>query len=66
MPGSTQKFRREPAEQRKDDLIQATLSLIAEQGVRAATVRAIAKRADVTQGLIRHYFSTKHDLILAA
>jgi AcrR family transcriptional regulator len=66
MPGSTQKFRREPAEQRKDDLIQATLSLIAEQGVRAATVRAIAKRADVTQGLIRHYFSTKNDLILAA
>ena len=55
MPGSTQKFRREPAEQRKDDLIQATLSLIAEQGVRAATVRAIAKRADVTQGLIRHH-----------
>lgn len=66
MPEHTPKFRREPAEQRKDDLIQATLSLIAEHGVRGATVRAIAKRADVTQGLIRHYFSTKEDLITAA
>lgn len=60
------KFSREPAKQRKDDLIQATLSLIAERGVRAATVRAIAERAQVTQGLIRHYFSSKEDLIKAA
>ncbi|MDA5093704.1 TetR family transcriptional regulator C-terminal domain-containing protein [Aliiroseovarius sp. KMU-50] len=66
MSDTSPKFRRETAEQRKDDLIQATLSLIAEHGVRGATVRAISKRADVTQGLIRHYFSTKEDLIAAA
>jgi len=60
------KFRREPADQRKDALIQATLSLTAERGVRGATVRAISARADVTQGLIRHYFSSKEDLITAA
>ena len=60
------KFSREPAEQRRDALIRATLSLIAEKGVRAATVREIAKRADVTQGLIRHYFTTKEDLVTAA
>lgn len=60
------KFRREPASQRKDALIRATLSLIAEKGVSAATVRAIAEHANVTQGLIRHYFSTKEDLIIAA
>lgn len=60
------KFRREPAEQRREALILATLSLIAEQGVAGATVRAIASRAEVTPGLIRHHFSSKDDLILAA
>ena len=60
------KFRREPADQRKGALIQATLSLIAELGVRGATVRAIAARAQVTPGLIRHYFTSKEDLIIAA
>lgn len=60
------KFRREPADQRKEALIRATLYLIAEQGVRAATVRAIAARAEVTPGLIRHHFSSKEDLITAA
>ncbi len=60
------KFRREPASQRRDDLIRATLTLIGEQGLQAATVRAIAERANVTQGLIRHYFSTKEDLLAAA
>ena len=66
MTENTRKFRREPAEQRREALIQATLSLIAEQGVRGATVRAIATRADVTQGMIRHHFSSKEDLVTAA
>lgn len=66
MTEATPKFRREPAESRKLDLIQATLALIAKHGVRGATVRAIAERAEVTQGLIRHYFSAKEDLIVAA
>ncbi len=66
MTQTPRKFRREPAEQRKDALIQAALALIAERGVRGATVRAIAERANVTQGLIRHYFTSKEDLISAA
>lgn len=66
MSNRATKFRRESADQRKDALIQATLSLIAEQGVRGATVRAISARAEVTPGLIRHYFSSKDDLITAA
>ena len=66
MTRTTPKFRREPAKQRKEALIIAALDLIAEQGVRGATVRAIAERADVTQGLIRHHFSSKEDLISAA
>jgi len=60
------KFSHESSEQRKRALIEATLSLVAVQGVRGATVRGIAERAGVTQGLIRHYFSSKEDLIAAA
>lgn len=66
MSENTRKFRREPAEQRKEALILATLSLIAEQGVGGATVRAIATRAEVTQGMIRHHFSSKEELVTAA
>ncbi|WP_417588427.1 TetR/AcrR family transcriptional regulator [Pararhodobacter oceanensis] len=54
------------AQTRRADLIAATLDLIAEGGPQAATVRAIATRAGVTPGLIRHYFATKEDLIAAA
>lgn len=59
-------FSREGPEQRRADLILATLDLIGETGFSSATVRAISVRAQVTQGLIRHYFSTKEDLINAA
>jgi AcrR family transcriptional regulator len=60
------KFHRETPDQRKADLIAATLRVITRAGMQAATVRTIAQEADVTQGLIRHYFQTKEDLISAA
>lgn len=59
-------FSRTTPDQRKLELIQATLRLISKEGIRAATVRAIAQEANVTQGLIRHHFSTKEELINAA
>jgi AcrR family transcriptional regulator len=59
-------FTREGEEARRAALIEATLDLIAEGGPQAATVRAIALRAGVTPGLIRHYFATKEELIAAA
>lgn len=59
-------FSRETPEQRREDLIRATLEVIGEGGAKAASVRNIAARADVTLGLIRHYFTTKEDLINAA
>ena len=40
--------------------------LISEAGLEGATVRAIAERAKVTPGLIRHHFHSKEELILAA
>jgi TetR/AcrR family transcriptional regulator, transcriptional repressor of bet genes len=59
-------YKREGEEARRSALIEATLDCIAEGGPQAATVRAIALKAGVTQGLIRHYFATKEDLIAAA
>lgn len=55
-------YRRESEERRREDLIAAALDLVAEGGLHAATVRAIADRAGVTPGLIRHYFTSKEEL----
>lgn len=55
-------YRREAEDKRRDDLIAAALDLVAEGGPQAATVRAIAGRAGVSPGLIRHYFASKDDL----
>ena len=59
-------YRREAEDIRRDALITAALDLVAEGGPQAATVRAIADRAGVTPGLIRHYFASKEDLTRAA
>ena len=59
-------YRRESEETRRDALIVAALDLVAAGGPQAATVRAIAERAGVTPGLIRHYFSSKEELTRAA
>lgn len=56
-------YRRATGEERRQDLIRATLDLLAERGLHAATVREIAVRAGVTNGMIRHYFETKDHMI---
>jgi TetR/AcrR family transcriptional repressor of bet genes len=57
---------RDSEENRREALIAATQSLVAEGGPQAATVRAIAARAGVTPGLIRHYFGSKDELTRSA
>jgi len=59
-------FHRASEAERRKDLIRATLDCIAEVGLQGATVREIASRAGVTPGLIRHYFSTKDQMLQAA
>lgn len=59
-------FVRAGEEARRRDLLAATLDLVAEAGPDGATVRAIAARAGVTPGLIRHYFGTKEALLAEA
>lgn len=59
-------FRRASEEGRRHDLIRATLDCVAEKGLKGATVREIADRAGVTNGLIRHYFDSKDQMVQAA
>ncbi|NHB77812.1 TetR/AcrR family transcriptional regulator [Rhodobacter calidifons] len=66
MQPSRRLYRRDSEENRRSALIAATQELVAEGGPEAATVRAIAERAGVTPGLIRHYFQSKDELNRAA
>ena len=62
----TGRIRQKNTDARRAELIQATLRVIAQHGVMAASVRSISKEANVTQGLIRYYFDSKDELIAAA
>lgn len=64
--GTRRSFRRAPGDERRKALIRATLDCVAERGLQAATVREVAVRAGVTNGLIRHYFETKDQMIQEA
>ena len=58
------------AEQRQTEareaLLSATESLLVEVGFAAITVRSVATRAGVNQGLVHYYFSSLHELMLRA
>ena len=66
MTGDRRKFSRQHEDERRAALIAAAVALISEGGPAVATVRAIAEKAGVTPGLIRHYFTTKEALMRAA
>ena len=63
---SARRPRRLSGDARKGELIEATLAVIAEEGLRAATLRKVAERAGVSNGLIRHHFLGKRQMILDA
>ena len=63
---SRRSFHRAPEAERRHDLIEATLDCIAEAGLQGATVRQIAIKAGVTAGLIRHYFTSKEQILQEA
>lgn len=46
----------------RDKLLEAALSAFAEMGFHGATIRDIAQRAGVSQGLISHHFGDKERL----
>ncbi|SEP44740.1 TetR/AcrR family transcriptional regulator [Amycolatopsis saalfeldensis] len=55
-----------PAEQRKDEFVEAAVAVIAEHGVRGATTRRIAEAANAPLASLHYCFATKEDLFLEA
>jgi AcrR family transcriptional regulator len=50
---------------RREDILKASLHLFAEKGFHGTSMRDIAREADITEGLIYHYFADKRDLFRA-
>ncbi|WP_164670887.1 TetR/AcrR family transcriptional regulator [Virgibacillus doumboii] len=50
-------------EKRKIQIAEATWNVIVREGLEQATVRKIAKEADLSVGSLRHYFSSQSELL---
>jgi len=61
----SKKTRKEIAPERRDQLVNATVSVIDEVGLANATLGQIADRIGISAGLIPHYFGDKKGLIYA-
>lgn len=53
-------------QQRRNEICDAVLSLIAETGTRAVTTRAAASAAGWSTGAVSHYFPNRDELMLGA
>lgn len=47
---------------RRDEIIAATIQLVAQKGVKAATIRQITSEAGVTEAALYRHFTSKEDL----
>lgn len=50
-------------EQRRGQIADALLSLAADQGLEAVSLRTVAARAGVTAGMVQHYFPSKDAMV---
>jgi AcrR family transcriptional regulator len=66
MTSRTPKYHRARPEDRRADLVDATIACLAEHGQAGASVRRIAARAGVSAGLVNHHFDGIEALIAAA
>jgi AcrR family transcriptional regulator len=60
------KFRREPPEARREELVAATLECLTKYGHEGVSVRKISAVAGVSMGLINHHFPGIDGLVAAA
>lgn len=51
---------------RRGEILAATWRVIARDGLDRTTVRAIAREADCSQGILAHYFENKDDILVKA
>ncbi|MCB1016341.1 MAG: TetR family transcriptional regulator [Acidimicrobiales bacterium] len=66
MTGRRPRGRRPGTPDTRAEILDAALALFAERGFERATVREIARRADVDPAMVHHYFGTKDELLAAA
>lgn len=52
--------------ERRTQILEVALKLFAEKGVEGTTIKQIAERADISAGLLYHYFKGKSDLLKEA
>jgi TetR/AcrR family transcriptional regulator, transcriptional repressor of bet genes len=57
------RFKREAPEKRRAELVQAAIRCLAEGGMAAFKMERIAAKADVSLGLLPHYFKSKTELL---
>jgi len=57
---------RKTSDERRDEILRATLRLVAQKGFAGVTLREVATEVGVVHGLIRHYFATRDELVAAA
>jgi AcrR family transcriptional regulator len=55
--------RRQQAEERREQILDAALRVFAQKGYAGATMRDIAREVGITEGLIYHYFESKEHLM---
>jgi AcrR family transcriptional regulator len=61
----TPKYHRLSAEQRRDQILDAANDLFADRGYEEVSIEDIARSADVTRGLVHHYFGGRKDVYIA-
>ena len=64
-PATTRKPRTQPAEKRRDDLMNAAQKLFIEHGVPGTTIEQIALGADLSKGAFYLHFTSKEEIHLA-
>lgn len=53
-------------EERRDEILRATLRVIIRKGFAAVTTRDVTAEVGVTHGLLHHYFPSRDELVAAA
>lgn len=66
MPAKTTRSRRLPPEERRAQIVEAVLKVVAEHGVPNATVSRIAEMASVSEGTLYVYFQSRDEMLMAA
>ena len=65
-PGTGPRRRRLSEAERRDQILRATVEVVARYGYDGASLARVAEQAGVSKGLVSHYFGSKDDLMAEA